>query len=454
VKADPYYPRILIVNAHFTEQSGSGTFLGRLFSGWPIDNIATVCGDSFIPDWKRCRLHFRSGEFRFPMNKLIDWFGPSMSSGVVHPSTQISASIDTSSSNSAFHQVSFKHRVIRLLWRLLLRLLGGGEIFYSDNPSPKLLRWIQNFKPEVIYGHCTGINSVVFLLRLQEVLNIPLVLHLMDDWSETNYRNGLLAKIIRPRFEIEFNKLMQIADVRIAICEEMAKEYILRYQTPVSSLPMPVELDAYSATTRNNWAAGKPFRLRYGGRVGWAINDCLLDIAKSIHLLRQNGVDVVFDLVTFQTEEVPAECYTLNGVNVQLPGALVDLPRNQSEADVLIICYDFDPKSISQARYSMPSKLADCMASGTPILVYGPAGLPVVEYARRERWGKVVDTREPSVLQTAVCELIASASLRERFGHTARELALKRHDSKVVSEEIRRILMDAVGNREELLISE
>jgi glycosyltransferase involved in cell wall biosynthesis len=112
----------------------------------------------------------------------------------------------------------------------------------------------------------------------------------------------------------------------------------------------------------------------------------------------------------------------------------------QAEADVLVICYDFDAKSIRQARYSMPGKLAECMASGTPILVYGPPGLPVVEYARREGWGKVVDRRDPKALQAAVCELMTSAALREQLGRTAQRLAAEWHNAKVVAAACRTIL--------------
>jgi glycosyltransferase involved in cell wall biosynthesis len=116
------------------------------------------------------------------------------------------------------------------------------------------------------------------------------------------------------------------------------------------------------------------------------------------------------------------------------------LPYLQVEADVLVICLDFDPESILQAKYSMPSKLAGCMASGTPILVYGPVGSPVVEYARRESWGKVVDKRDIFVLKEAIQELIDYASLREQLGRKATRLATEKHDAKIVSDEIRNIL--------------
>jgi glycosyltransferase involved in cell wall biosynthesis len=283
---------------------------------------------------------------------------------------------------------------------------------------------------------------------MQQALGVPLVVHFMDDWAETSYRKGWTARLLRPRFEAEFRELVRCADAAIAICQEMADEYEERYQRPVLWLPMPVELGAYQAAPRAQWTAGRPFRLRYGGRVGWAIRESLADLAEVVHVLRQEGADVVFDLATFETEAVPTACLASTGVAVQVPGPLAELPRLQAEADVLVVCYDFDSESFRQARYSMPSKLADCMASGTPILVYGPMGLPVVEYARREGWGKVVDSRDPEALRAAVRELMDSAALREQLGRNAKRLATERHDAREVSEEMRRILSTAIANRD------
>jgi glycosyltransferase involved in cell wall biosynthesis len=334
-------------------------------------------------------------------------------------------------------------QLIRSPWPAIRRLTGGGEIFFRVEPSQQLLSWVRDFEPQVIYGQCTTLNGVRFLRRMHQLLGIPLVLHFMDDWADTRYRKGWFAKAFRRHFESEFRELVQSADVAIAICQEMAEEYEKRYQRPVLWLPMPVELEAQQVVARRQWTAGRPFRVRYGGRVGWGIRESLADLARTVYALRKEGADVEFVIAAFEPETLPDICRTLPGVNVQIPGPLTDLPRLQAEADVLLICYDFDPTSFAQARYSMPAKLAPCMASGTPILVYGPAGLPVVEYARRDGWGHVVDQRDPVALQGAVRELMESALLREQLGRTAKHLASERHDAKVVSKRFYEVLEKA-----------
>lgn len=436
------YPRTLIVGACFSEQSGSGTFLGRLFSGWPVDRLATVSSDCENPDWSRCRLYYGLGgqEFRVrpPFGKLIRTpaSGPLLTSGPVASRGALPSS-----------GVSMGRRLGQGPWRLLLRMLGGDGVFYRVGPSPQLLAWVEDFRPDVIYGHFSSLNSLRLLRRIQEALRLPVVLHFMDDWPTTLYRQSLPARLVRIRYLKEFDELTRSAKVAIAICQEMASEYERRYRRPVRALPMPVEMEAYRQTARTQWTAGRSFRLRYGGRVGWAIRESLTDLARTVQQFRQDGVDLTLDIATFQTAAVPAACIGVDGVTIRVPGPLADVPRVQAEADVLVICYDFDPVSFRQARYSMPAKMADCMASGTPILIYGPAGLPVVEYARRDGWGKVVDRRDPEALRRAIRELMASAALREQLGRRAQSLASERHDAAVVSESVRALLA-AAGNGE------
>ena len=310
---DTNYPRTLIVGLQFSEQSGGGTFLGRLFTGWPTDCVATACLGNLPPDWRRCSRHYRTGDLEFRLKAPFKWLVSAIGSGQVLPSATAAAPLIAASPDG-----SLGRRLAQYPWRMLLRILGGEEILNRVGPSPPLLEWVREFQPDILYGYCSSLNSVRFLRRMQLVLGLPLALHLMDDWPETLYREGWASRFLRPCYLAEFAELVRSADVVIAICQEMAEEYEKRYQRTILWLPQPVELGAYQSAARTQWTAGRPFRLRYGGRVGWAIRESLADLARAVHLLRQEGADVAFDLVTFQTKDVPAACLDSTGVVVQI----------------------------------------------------------------------------------------------------------------------------------------
>jgi len=65
-------------------------------------------------------------------------------------------------------------------------------------------------------------------------------------------------------------------------------------------------------------------------------------------------------------------------------------------ADALLLPVNFDADSVRMIRYSMPTKVPAYLLSGTPTLVYGPAGVAQVDYALGRRWGHVVPRRDPA----------------------------------------------------------
>jgi glycosyltransferase involved in cell wall biosynthesis len=206
---------------------------------------------------------------------------------------------------------------------------------------------------------------------------------------------------------------------------------------------MPVDWSVWEPYARRDWKASGTFRIRYGGRVGWSVHESIVAVSRAVDRLRVAGEDVAFDVRTFTPELLASSLEGLRGVTLQSPEPFETLPASQAAADALLICYDFGDKSIHAARYSMPGKTAECMASGTPCLVYGPAGLPVVEYARREGWGLVVDDPSPGAIDEAITRMKGDANLRETLGRRALELVRLRHDARLVAEDLRRQLAAA-----------
>ncbi len=232
-------------------------------------------------------------------------------------------------------------------------------------------------------------------------------------------------------------ELVARADAAFGICEAMNAAYQERYHRPWEWLDMPVDASACEKHVRRDWQARGTFRIRYGGRVGWSIQESVVAVARAVDRLGRAGRDVAFDVKTLNPETLAPAIQGLRGATLQTLEPFDSVPASQAAADALVICYDFGEASIRAARYSMSSKTAGCMASGTPCLVYGPAGLPVVEYARREGWGLVVDDPAPETLDRAIRRLMDDAELRERLGRRALELVRSRHDARIIAEEFR-----------------
>ena len=72
------------------------------------------------------------------------------------------------------------------------------------------------------------------------------------------------------------------------------------------------------------------------------------------------------------------------------------------------------------------------MVSNTPILVYGPADIAQVQYAKEEGWGLVVDRKDTNLLKNGIKNLISDSYLREKIIKRAAFIALKKHDENIV----------------------
>ncbi len=91
----------------------------------------------------------------------------------------------------------------------------------------------------------------------------------------------------------------------------------------------------------------------------------------------------------------------------------------QSAADILFLPFALDmlPEIV---KTSCPGKLADYLASGTPILAQASAESFVYWYLQEHECGLVVDENQPDALARAVRRLSTEAGLRQSLGANAR----------------------------------
>ena len=426
-------PKVLCVGGVLSDRTGTGVYLRRLFGSWPAESVASVAASDSVqqPDWRSCCQHYCLGDAELKLTPLLRPFVPPRLSRILN--SNVSQPHVVSGQEGSAPEGNYARHFARMCWRGLLKIAGGGEAFYRFGISKQLLDYVTQFNPDVIYGQCSSLTSVRVLANIQKAFPVPLVVHCMDDWPTVIYTRPVAERLYRQVYLMELFQLMKSADLLIGICEEMTAEYRNRYNRPVHYVGMPVDLKAYEGVSRQDWGPGRPFRLQFAGRVGWALNQSLSDIAHAIESLNSEGMNIILEIFTFNPLQLEDFCRESACVQVKDAIEPNELAHHQALADVLVVCLDHGTLPYRQARYSMPSKLPGCLASGTPILAYGPRGLPFIEYARRSGYGIVVDVRDACHLKAAIRNLFNSTELRESYGRKGMALAAKYHDAKVIS---------------------
>jgi glycosyltransferase involved in cell wall biosynthesis len=107
-------------------------------------------------------------------------------------------------------------------------------------------------------------------------------------------------------------------------------------------------------------------------------------------------------------------------------------------ADVLYLPYPFDQALARFMRTSFPSKLADYLTAGKPLLICAPPDSTVMSYARMGGFAEVVDSLNQDLFAAALLRLATSVEHRQRLGARAVQVFAANHDIESQREDFRR----------------
>lgn len=427
------WPRVLLVNYHvFNLYSATGIALTNYFRNWPVERVAAVYGEDMRPDTSVCQLFYKLG------GDEIRWMWPfSFLDGLGSGGRSIEAAVgveDAGRSRMAGADDAIGGRCKRLL-RRGVEILGGDALRERVRMTGRLRRWVDEFKPDVIYSTLGRLTYIRLTWKLAVEFKVPIALHIMDDWPSVIYRQGLLGPYLRGRMRQELRQVFDHATLRMGICENMCQAFRVRYGHPFIAFGSPVDVSAWLPMARKDWETHAPFRVMYvGSIVRNAQLNSLCDVSEAVSSLHASGMKIEMRIYTpwFCADRIPSGMRKLSGVLVLEAPEQAGVPALLASADLLVLPVNFDSGSVQYIRYSMPGKVAAYMISGTPILVYGPAEVAPVQYAREAGWGFVVSRSSVAAIQEAIRVLAGDMDLRSRLGRRAQELAVENHDAAKV----------------------
>ena len=410
------YPRVLVLcDDPFHCESGGGVTMGNLFRGWPRDSLAQVYSCTALPrDTTVCTTyrHF-----------------------AVAPPTR-----PTSLRSSLYYAATVAGF-----------LTGRFEALGMWCNTSSLVSWVRGFAPDVIYARPVDAPCPCYCRlprMLSRKLGIPYVVHIMDDWPRRyELRSGPLNNLVRkPRMRRAVWSLLSGAAERIAISDEMCEAYLSRYDLPFVPFANCIDIHEWREHGDLDAPPGDPFTITYIGVVTSGKElESLCDVADAVRALKGRGQSVRMVIHAAESyrstirkwlESPPAVVYGGFLNRDKLPWAL-------AKADALLLPINFDERSQAYIGYSLQTKVPEYMASGTPILVYGPRSSPNVRYALQGGWGLVVDRQDQGTLVEAITTLMDDTGVRRRLANRARELATVHHDGNAVRERFRTLLARA-----------
>lgn len=333
-----------------------------------------------------------------------------------------------------------------------LRLIRLGQsIAESQAAQPSLdemVAAIRLFDPEVIYFRPIESELLFdFVDRVRREFARPLVVHMMDDWPE---RLRLTDPVRFLRLDQALRRLLDTASLRLSICQAMSDAYHKRYGgdwLPLANGADPSEFPARDPESRPAVSAAAPFVIRYMGALADDMTySSVRDVANVVSALSAD-YPVRFEVHTMDWCRAKAE----SDIG-QLPAVVVTnlvetsaYRRCLCEADALLIAYNFDAKSLSYIGLSLANKLPECLASGTPVLAYGPLEAATIRYLEQAGCAQLVVRQDPAELRAAVEVLLNHPARRRELGTKGRTHVRARMSKSSVQQEFRNFIQRALA---------
>jgi glycosyltransferase involved in cell wall biosynthesis len=267
----------------------------------------------------------------------------------------------------------------------------------------------------------------------------PLILIVHDDWLTPLERSSpLQAHVVRRLSRMAIKGASHI----YAVSPEMQE--FLKREFKVESEVQLVATEPHQTDVRGLASRGRSCVIVYAGLITEAVEDNLKLLAKVVcngRLDQPGASDAHFCLYT----KISAE--TIRDWGWQHPRISIrgwisqnELHNVLADADLLFLPFSFSESSRYAVERAFPSKTADYLAAGRPILVFGPRYSSLVRYAEEQGFAEVVDEFDEDVLARGIQRILSDSAHRSQL--CQRSLAVFEQNHNIVRQrkELRSLL--------------
>jgi glycosyltransferase involved in cell wall biosynthesis len=439
-RSEEKYPRVLVIaHSPFNETRNNGITLSNLFRGWPRDRIAQIYfpfATPIVPEFTVCERYWAVT----PAAILRGLVGKSINGevGPAVPAERAPRAFSRGALGRFAQSLGRSQPAIDLL-EPARDLLFSLPTVLSDEAR----QWVRDFNPDVIYSILGSVPAMDITVDLADMLGVPVVPHVTDDWPATLYSRSAFLRPLRPRVRRAFAAVLERSPVRLVISPPMAREYTQRYggeYLAFSSVADGARFDATPPPVREG-----PVRFTYIGGMHLERWRSVREIALAVRAVNEAGHPATFEIYTMPDH--------VNSYGAQLAdtGAVVqgwvpnsEVPALLAAADVLVHVESFDPNIASYTRLSISTKMPEYLLSGRPTLAYGPGIAASIAHIGNTGSGISIGKRDTQALDRAVHQLATDRELRLAMGAQARLAGEEHHEATVQREHFREAIASAV----------
>lgn len=300
--------------------------------------------------------------------------------------------------------------------------------------------WLDREDPACIFVAPGAAKFIYdFAIRISRDRGIPIVTYICDEFYFVQESEQKLEKLRLKLFRTKMQALMANTTHLVTISEELKEAYVHTFGVKATTLMTGAGISAAESVSKE-----QPKQICYFGNVRANRYVSLLQIGRELDAINgENGTDFRLKIFTMEKDEAIL-AQLRQAVSIELHPFVTgaDFEREFRRAQLLLHVEAFDEESIDRVRHSVSTKIADSLASGIPLLAYGPEQVSSMKHLLRNGCAIAATSREQ--LHEMLIQAFQNENARNEAATRGLAIAKSCHDSKKTGLQMREILEDAI----------
>ena len=298
----------------------------------------------------------------------------------------------------------------------------------SNSFNKKLKKWLKSFDPDFVFFACSDYKYPYKLTRkIVNYLKKPLVLCCFDDYYiHCHYSNQVFGKSYYKTYMKEVHKTFASAKLTFAFSEEMSKDYSKLFNREFPVLYTASDPFVYDVKFEEKEG------ISYLGGLGCNRYKQLIKLGKALKNSNDYGLPKYIDI--YSSENRPDIISNLTSENgIVFHGAIShdEVMNVIIHSKAIIHTESFDQTMITRIRYSLSTKIAESLASGTLLIAFGPNEAASIGYLAKHK--AAIVSNDVNDLIVNLSDVLSNKTKYNKIIKRAKKLYLQNHTIESVS---------------------
>lgn len=421
---------ILIIGTVPYEKGSTSRAFDSYFSGENNRNLAQIFTNPSEPLKGHCSTLYQITDYML----LKRWFRSKYCVGKVYNFEELKDSSMTSIfKKSTFINFLYKLGSLHLPITHLLRKLLWKKKFWM---SKEFLNWVDMFKPDVIF---LSFSNDFFVFDISKVIssrfNIPVISVLGDDYVFNHkFSLSLFYHLYRKMFIKTVNDFFSKQKKAIFISDKIKKKYENEFKLSGET----IYLSSFLSTRPFKKINTENPKIYYFGNVGLDRHISLSNIAKALYEI--NSKYTLHIYANKVSQKIVRSFKRHSNIVLENKISYSDVLKKIYDSDLILMVEGFTKYNVLNTRYSLSTKVADTLISGSNVFVYGSKECGMIQYLIEEDACMVCSDRDK--LKKTLNEFIENVNLQEKYYYKSIETYHRNHSLSLNLSKVEKVIFD------------